>query len=133
MLSIGIVKESASGERRVAITPELVPRLLAAGLTVSVEAGAGAAARFPDGAYGDAGARIVSAGELYDTADIIACVHRPPVSRLRRGQLVVGLLHPTPPTPGSWRHGAPTGCCCTGSSSGSPVRRSFSWATRWAA
>ncbi|TYB60216.1 NAD(P) transhydrogenase subunit alpha [Nonomuraea sp. PA05] len=96
MLRIGIVKESASGERRVAITPDLVPRLLAAGLTVLLETGAGAAARFPDGAYGDAGALIVSADELYAGADIIACVHRPPTSRLRRGQFVIGLLHPDP-------------------------------------
>ncbi|AQZ63231.1 NAD(P) transhydrogenase alpha subunit [[Actinomadura] parvosata subsp. kistnae] len=94
MLSIGIVKETGSGERRVAITPDLVPRLRAAGLTVLVEAGAGAAARFPDGAYAQAGAEIVD--DVRTRADVLACVGRPPADRLRAGQLVVGLLHADP-------------------------------------
>ncbi|QYC41849.1 NAD(P) transhydrogenase subunit alpha [Nonomuraea coxensis DSM 45129] len=94
MLSIGIVKESGAEERRVAITPDLVPRLRAAGLGVLVEAGAGDAAGFPDSAYSGAGARIVAGGPA--GADILACVDRPPAGRLKAGQLVVGLLHPDP-------------------------------------
>ncbi|MFC5822111.1 NAD(P) transhydrogenase subunit alpha [Nonomuraea harbinensis] len=95
MPSIGIVKESAAGERRVAITPEVVPRLLGAGLRVLVEAGAGAAAWHPDSAYVEAGAHIAAAGEVYG-ADIVACVDRPPTGRLRAGQLVIGMLRPDP-------------------------------------
>ncbi|GAA3560112.1 NAD(P) transhydrogenase subunit alpha [Nonomuraea rosea] len=91
MLSIGIVKESAAGERRVAITPDLVPRLRAAGLRVLAEAGAGAAAWFPDSLYGEAGAEIVQ--DVYG-ADILACVDRPPIERLRAGHLIIGLLNP---------------------------------------
>ncbi|GAA1684884.1 NAD(P) transhydrogenase subunit alpha [Nonomuraea maheshkhaliensis] len=96
MLRFGIVKETTAGERRVAITPDAVPRLRAAGLDVLVEAGAGAAAWFADGAYGNAGAQIVTVEELYATAAIVACVRRPPTRLLRHGQLVIGLLHPDP-------------------------------------
>ncbi|MFC4119823.1 NAD(P) transhydrogenase subunit alpha [Nonomuraea zeae] len=94
MLSIGIVKESAAGERRVAITPDLVPRLRSAGFRVLVEAGAGAAAWFPDSAYGEAGAEVVQ--DVYGDADVLACVNRPPTGRLRAGHLVIGLLDPDP-------------------------------------
>ncbi|TMS00273.1 NAD(P) transhydrogenase subunit alpha [Nonomuraea basaltis] len=94
MPGIGIVKETSTGERRVAITPDAVPRLRAAGLDVLVEAGAGAAAWFPDGAYGRAGAQLVGAEELYARAAIVACVNRPLTDRLRRGQFLVGLLDP---------------------------------------
>ncbi|MEU8245719.1 NAD(P) transhydrogenase subunit alpha [Nonomuraea sp. NPDC048916] len=94
MLSIGIVKETIAGERRVAITPDVVPRLRRAGLRVLVEAGAGAAAWFPDSAYGEAGAEITGADELYGGAEILACVDRPRTDRLRAGRFLIGLLHP---------------------------------------
>jgi NAD(P) transhydrogenase subunit alpha len=95
MTSIGIVKETAAGERRVAITPGMVPRLIGAGLRVLVEEGAGAAAWCPDSAYAEAGARIATTAEVYG-ADIVACVDRPPSARLRAGQWVIGMLHPDP-------------------------------------
>ncbi|MCK2215887.1 NAD(P) transhydrogenase subunit alpha [Actinomadura sp. ATCC 31491] len=96
MRRIGIVKESAPGERRVAITPDSVAHLRAAGLEVLVETRAGEAAFFPDSMYGQAGAEIVDADELYARADIVACVDRPPAARLRPGTFVVGLLRPDP-------------------------------------
>jgi NAD(P) transhydrogenase subunit alpha len=92
MLAIGIVKETTAGERRVAITPDAVPRLREAGLRVLVEEGAGAAAWFPDSAYAEAGAQVVGPGELYAQAAILACVDRPPTELLRPGRLVVGML-----------------------------------------
>ena len=61
-MKVAVVKESAPGERRVALVPETVPRLTAAGLEVLVEQGAGDAAWFPDSAYLTAGATIVSHG-----------------------------------------------------------------------
>ena len=58
-MKVAVVKESAPGERRVALVPETVPRLTQAGLEVLVEQGAGDGAWFPDSAYSEAGATIV--------------------------------------------------------------------------
>jgi NAD(P) transhydrogenase subunit alpha len=93
-LKVGVVKEAAPGERRVALTPDAVGRLRAAtSFPVLVESQAGAAARFPDDAYTAAGAEIVLAGELYARADIVLGVGPPPLSDLRRGQTVIAMLH----------------------------------------
>jgi len=91
------VKEDAPGERRVALVPETVPRLTAAGLEVLVEQGAGDAAWFPDSAYLAAGAAVAPRDDLYATADVILTVTRPDESalaRLRSGQTVIGMLSP---------------------------------------
>jgi len=96
-MKVGVIKEDAPGERRVALVPETVPKLMAAGVDVLVEKGAGEAAWYPDTAYAEAGAVIVSGPELYDQADVILTVTRPSpgtVSRLRAGQAVFGLLAP---------------------------------------
>ena len=76
-MKVAVVKESAPGERRVALVPETVPRLVQAGLEVLVEAGAGDAAWFTDSAYTDAGAAVTSTDDLYATADVILTVTRP--------------------------------------------------------
>ena len=55
-MKVAVVKETAPGERRVALVPETVPKLTAAGLEVLVEQGAGNGAWFPDSAYSEAGA-----------------------------------------------------------------------------
>jgi NAD(P) transhydrogenase subunit alpha len=96
-MKVAVVKEDAPGERRVALVPETVPKLRAAGAEVLVENDAGEAAWFPDSAYAEAGAVIVSGTELYDGADVILTVTRPSlrtVSRLQAGQAVFGLLAP---------------------------------------
>jgi NAD(P) transhydrogenase subunit alpha len=96
-MKVGIARESAPGERRVALVPELIAKYKAAGLEVLVEAGAGSGALIPDGAYADAGATVVSTDELYAQADAILRVQKPSpaeVARLRAGQAVVGLLTP---------------------------------------
>jgi len=96
-MKVAVVKEVAPGERRVALVPETVPRLTAAGLEVLVEQGAGDAAWFPDGAYLDAGASIATAADLYPAADVILTVTRPDeaaMGRLRAGQTVIGMLSP---------------------------------------
>ena len=80
-----------------ALVPETVPKLKAAGADVLVEKGAGEAAWYPDTAYADAGAVLVDGTELYDDADVILTVTRPSpatVPRLRAGQAVFGLLAP---------------------------------------
>src|SRR6201996_7214728 len=96
-MKVGVIKEDAPGERRVALVPETVPKLHKAGAEVLVETGAGEAAWYPDSVYAEAGATIVSGTELYDEADVILTVTRPgpaTVSRLRAGQALFGLLAP---------------------------------------
>ena len=96
-MKVAVVKESAPGERRVALVPETVPRLTAAGLEVLVEQGAGDAAWFPDSAYAEAGATVLATADLYAAADVILTVTRPDeaaIGRLRAGQTVVGMLAP---------------------------------------
>jgi NAD(P) transhydrogenase subunit alpha len=96
-MKVAVVKESAPGERRVALVPETVPRLTAAGLEVLVEQGAGDAAWVPDSAYAEAGATVVATADLYAAADVILTVTRPDeaaMGRLRAGQTVVGMLSP---------------------------------------
>jgi NAD(P) transhydrogenase subunit alpha len=94
-MKVAVVKESAPGERRVALVPEAVVKLRQAGLEVLVEAGAGDDAWFPDSAYIDAGASIVSHDDLYATADVILMVTRPaPDATLKQGQAVIGMLAP---------------------------------------
>jgi H+-translocating NAD(P) transhydrogenase subunit alpha len=95
--TIGVVLESAEGERRVALSPDGVQRLKKAGHEVLVETGAGAAAWFPDSEYEAAGARLVSKPELYGRADAVLCVQAPAEADrtlLRPGQVLVGLLQP---------------------------------------
>jgi NAD(P) transhydrogenase subunit alpha len=93
MATVGVVRERAPGEQRVAIVPDVVGRLRPAGLEVLVEAGAGAAAWFPDDAYRSAGARVVAGEELFQRADIVACLS-PPEHLLLPGRALVGLLDP---------------------------------------
>jgi proton-translocating NAD(P)+ transhydrogenase subunit alpha len=96
-MKIGVARETASGERRVALVPESLGKLTAAGLEILVERDAGRGALIPDSAYSDAGARVVSRDDLYKQADVVVRVQKPSndeVKRLRRGQAVVGLLQP---------------------------------------
>ena len=96
-MKIGVAKETAPGERRVALVPEVLGKLEAAGLDILVEQGAGAGAAIPDQAYADAGATIVSSVELYAQADAILRVQKPSESEvrvMRAGQAVIGFLSP---------------------------------------
>jgi NAD(P) transhydrogenase subunit alpha len=96
-MKVAVVKENAPGERRVALVPEMIPRLRGAGLDVLVESGAGAAAWFADSAYAEAGASVVSRAELLAGADLIVTVGKPAgqlVSELRAGQAILGMLNP---------------------------------------
>jgi NAD(P) transhydrogenase subunit alpha len=96
-MKAAVVKETAPGERRVALVPEGVTKLGRAGIEVLVERGAGEDAWLSDSLYDDAGATIVSAAELYRDADVILTVTRPSadvVRLLRPGQAVIGMLVP---------------------------------------
>jgi H+-translocating NAD(P) transhydrogenase subunit alpha len=83
-LTVGVVKETAPRERRVALDPEGVGRLVAAGCQVLVEEGAGAAAWFPDAAYVDSGATVTAAAEILAGAKVVQSV-RPPTDQLLDG------------------------------------------------
>jgi NAD(P) transhydrogenase subunit alpha len=99
---IGVPKETSAGERRVALVPESAKKLIQAGYTLSVEAGAGEAAGFPDSAYREAGAVIETDPAAVLGADIVLKVN-PPTGRetgrdetgwMRPGGIYVGSLMP---------------------------------------
>jgi NAD(P) transhydrogenase subunit alpha len=92
---VGVPKETLPGERRVALVPDLVPRLAKAGAEVVVEPGAGAAAGFPDPSYEEKGARL--APDAFAPADVLLKVGPPTaeeVGRCREGATLIGLLQP---------------------------------------
>ena len=89
-MRVGVVRETALGERRVALVPETGGKLAAAGFEIAVEPGAGDAASFPDAAYTEAGATLGAPWE----ADVIVAVRRPDPALLREGQLLIGFLDP---------------------------------------
>ena len=96
-MKVGVAKETAPGERRVALVPEALGKLQAAGLEILVETGAGAGSAFPDSAYADAGATVVPTDALYQQSDVVLRVAKPSaaeVKQLRKGQAVVGFLAP---------------------------------------
>ncbi len=101
---IGVPREIASGERRVALVPEVVSPLTRAGHRVVVERGAGIRAGFTDEAYRAAGCDLAdSAVEIYSTAQMILKVQRPgraeageaELDQMREGSTLIGLLQPS--------------------------------------
>jgi len=96
-MKLGVARETAPGERRVALVPDSLAKLTSAGVDVLVEAGAGRGALIPDSAFEAAGAKVVPTDELYAQSDVIVRVQKPSeaeAGRLRSGQAVVGLLQP---------------------------------------
>ncbi|MBB1088444.1 Re/Si-specific NAD(P)(+) transhydrogenase subunit alpha [Lysobacter sp. SG-8] len=94
--TVGVLRERAPGECRVALTPETCRKFVAAGVRVRVEEGAGEAAAFTDDAYREAGAEVGDAARVHD-ADVLLCVQAPDaatLSSLREGAAIVGLLAP---------------------------------------
>ncbi len=96
-MRIGVPREIADGESRVALVPEVVARLRAKGMDVLVEAGAGEGALLPDSAFTDAGAQIADDAAQVWGADVVVKVAPPEESELRqlgRGSVLVGFLAP---------------------------------------
>lgn len=97
-MKIAIPRETAPGEKRVAITPEGATRLKALGVEVYVERNAGAGAGFTDAAYESAGAVIAaSAADVYANADVVLKVQPPAadeIARIPGGALLAGFLAP---------------------------------------
>jgi H+-translocating NAD(P) transhydrogenase subunit alpha len=101
---VGVPRETYPGEKRVALVPAVLANLAKAGLQVLVEAGAGAAAGYPDAEYSDKGAKIASSRtEVFSQAEIVTQVlcdgandktGHADLPLLRRGQILVGFLRP---------------------------------------
>ena len=95
---LGILKETLAGETRVTLLPESLKSLLAQGVSVQVESGAGIAAGATDAAYAEAGATVVTDRRLLlATADLLPVVNAPNSADqrlLKAGCIVVGFLRP---------------------------------------
>src|SRR5215210_7383275 len=96
-MRVGVPKETAEGERRVALVPEVARKLTGEGHDAVVEADAGAAALIPDALFEDAGARVSGeAGGAWDV-DVVAKVQRPSpeeIERLGADSVLIGFLAP---------------------------------------
>ena len=96
-MRIAVARERAAGETRVALTPEVVQRLVKGGHSVSVESGAGVAAGHLDAAYAAAGARVEEGLSVLDVPDLVVRVQPPTAQeaeQLPTGVTLVGFLWP---------------------------------------
>ncbi|MDQ3515298.1 MAG: Re/Si-specific NAD(P)(+) transhydrogenase subunit alpha [Gemmatimonadota bacterium] len=94
-MKVGVPRETARGENRVALVPAVIPSLTAKGAEVLVESGAGTAAGFTDAAYTGKGAQIVQRTQLFAEADVIVQVRAgEDLAGLRPGQAVIAFLDP---------------------------------------
>jgi len=98
-MQIGVPKETAAGERRVALTPEVAGRLVKSGLAVLVERGAGEAASFGDEAYRAAGATLAAtAVDVFGQSDVVLKVQPPSLEEARlcrEGTVLVAVFQPS--------------------------------------
>lgn len=97
-MKVAVPKETAPGERRVALVPEVVAKLVKDGFEVLFERGAGEGAFFSDAEYESAGARpFPDAGSLFAEADVVLKVAKPSAEeaeRLREGSALISFLQP---------------------------------------
>jgi H+-translocating NAD(P) transhydrogenase subunit alpha len=103
---IGVPREVRTGERRVALVPDVVGRLAESGFQVAVQRDAGTAASFPDEAYAEAGGTLVDDALA---ADAVVKVRKPTeeeAGRLREGQVLIGFLEPLTDADGIERLGS---------------------------
>ena len=96
LMKIAVPRETAPGETRVALTPQLVSQVASDGVEVLVQAGAGEASGLSDQAYTEAGATVVpNAADLYSQADLVLRVGRPTdeeIGMLRKDAILIGTL-----------------------------------------
>src|SRR5437762_10960017 len=97
-MRIGVPKETAANERRVALVPDTAGRLVKTGLEVVVEQGAGTAAAFPDDAYRAAGAGLVATPlDVFGRSDVVLKVQPPATAEVglyREGTALVAVFQP---------------------------------------
>ena len=102
-MRVAVPRETAPGERRVALVPETVSKLRDAGFEIRIERGAGEAAGFLDEGYAEAGAELVDAGSLVVGAEAVVRVAPPSAEEaaaLTSGTVLVGFLQPLTDTAG---------------------------------
>ena len=93
---IGVPKETAPGERRVALVPEVVKRLARSGVEVAIENGAGAASGYPDASYSDAGAQVTSERGIIFRSNVLLKVQAPTLEEIAQippGGVLVALMN----------------------------------------
>ena len=96
-MRIGVPKETAAGEHRVALVPEVVSKLKAKGLDVVVQSGAGADALLSDSAYQEAGAEIATDAAQVWNSDVVVTIAPPDPQAIRglgSGSILIGFLAP---------------------------------------
>ncbi len=96
-MRVAVPRETAPGERRVALVPETVSKLRETGFEIRVEGGAGKAAGFPDEAYAEAGAELADAGSLLAGTEGVVRVASPTaeeVAAMAPGTVLIGFLQP---------------------------------------
>jgi H+-translocating NAD(P) transhydrogenase subunit alpha len=96
-MRIGVPKETAAGEHRVALVPEVVGKLTAKGLEVLVQNGAGADALLPDSAFAQAGARMTGDASEVWGSDVVVTIAPPDpeqIQGLGAGSILIGFLAP---------------------------------------
>jgi NAD(P) transhydrogenase subunit alpha len=96
-MRIAVPREKQPGEARVALVPESVKKLVAAGVEIGIETGAGVRAGFNDSDYEAAGAGIMGLSDLLPEADVLVCVNRPEeddFSKLKSNAVIIGFLKP---------------------------------------
>jgi len=96
-MQIAVAKEIRSGEARVALVPDIISKLIKAGLEVVIESGAGLASGFPDSEFAAAGATVKS-GDVISGADVVASVTSltpDQMKSLKKGALTISFLSPT--------------------------------------
>jgi len=93
---VGVPRESAALERRVALVPDVVRRLAGSGVEVVVEKGAGAAAMIPDSLYIEAGARVGTAAQAWGAPVVVkvAPPSKAEIAKLKSGAVLVAFLAP---------------------------------------
>ena len=96
-MHIAVPAETSPGELRVAITPDSVARLIKAGHTVRVQAGAGRHAGFPDASYESVGAIVADGNAVYEGAELVCRVQPPSADEIiaiPQGAALLSLLQP---------------------------------------
>lgn len=96
-MRIAVPREKQPGEARVALVPESVKKLIAAGVEIGVEKNAGVGAGFNDSYYEAAVASLMSRSDLLPEADVLVCVNRPEedyFARLKASAVIIGFLKP---------------------------------------
>jgi len=96
-MKIGIIKETTKGETRVAITPDIVEKLIKLGFTVDVAKDAGVMANFNDNDYVKCGAKIISNDDIYNNSDILITLNPPSdgeLSKIKDGATLISMIWP---------------------------------------